>query len=96
MITAAQLVQSGLTYSGISKRTAKGRLHRRYPGVYAVGQPRLSREGGWMAATLACGPGSYLASLNAAVHMKLWCRRVTGIHVLAPRERDFPGVHVRT
>ena len=28
--------------------------------------------------------------------MKLWRRRVTGIHVLAPRERDFPGVHVRT
>ena len=49
-----------------------------------------------MAAILACGTGSYLASLDAAVHMQLWRRRVTGIHVLAPRERDFPGVHVRT
>ena len=96
MITTAQLVRAGLGYSGISRRAACGRLHRRYKGVYAVGQPRLSREGGWMAAILACGPGSYLASLNAAVHMKLWRRRVTGIHVLAPRERNFPGVHVRT
>jgi hypothetical protein len=25
-----------------------------------------------MAAILACGPGAYLASLTAAVHMKLW------------------------
>ena len=49
-----------------------------------------------MAAILACGPGSSLASLTAAVHMKLWRRRVTGIHVLAPRERDLPGVRVRT
>ena len=96
MITTAQLVRAGLGYSGISRRAANGRLHRRYKGVYAVGQPRLSQEGEWMAAILACGPGSYLASLNAAVHMKLWRRRVTGIHVLAPRERDFPGVHVRT
>ena len=97
MITAAQLVQSGLTYSGISKRAAKGRLHRKYPGVYAVGQPRLSQQGEWIAATLACGHGAYLASFNAAVHMKLWRRRVTGIHVLMPRGRRTPrGVQAHT
>jgi predicted transcriptional regulator of viral defense system len=97
VITTAQLVQSGLTYSGISKRAAKGRLHRKYSGVYAVGQPRLSQQGEWIAATLACGLGAYLASLNAAVHMKLWRRRVTGIHVLMPRGRRTPrGVHART
>ena len=72
-----------------------GRLHRRYTGVYAVGQPRLSREGEWMAAILACGPGSFLASFNAAVHMRLWRRRVTEIYVLAPRKRNLPGVCVR-
>ena len=50
-----------------------------------------------MAATLACGLGAYLASLNAAVHMKLWRRRVTGIHVLMPRGRRTPrGVHAHT
>ena len=48
-----------------------------------------------MAAILACGPGSYLASVSAAVHMKLWRRRVTDIHVLAPRKRSLPGVRVR-
>ena len=95
-ISTAQLVRAGLGYRGISKRAANGRLHRKYKGVYAVGQPRLSRQGEWMAAILGCGPGSYLASLNAAVHMKLWRRRVTGIHVLAPRERKLRGVRVRT
>ena len=96
MITTAQLVQAGLGSSAISKRAANGRLHRRYTGVYAVGQPRLSQHGEWMAAILACGRGSYLASLNAAVHTKLWRRRVTGIDVLAPRNRNLPGVRVRT
>jgi hypothetical protein len=96
VIRTAQLVRAGIGYQGVSKRAANGRLHRRYKGVYAVGQPRLSQEGEWMAAILACGTGSYLASFSAAVHMRLWRRRVTGIHVLAPRERDFPGVHVRT
>jgi Transcriptional regulator, AbiEi antitoxin len=97
VITTAQLVQAGLGTSAISKRAANGRLHRRYTGVYAVGQPRLSQQGEWIAATLACGPGAYLASLNAAVHMKLWRRRVTGIHVLMPRGRRTPrGVHAHT
>ena len=96
VITTAQLVSAGLGTSAISKRAANGRLHRRYRGVYAVGQPRLSPQGEWMAAILACGPGSYLASLSAAVHMKLWRRRVTHIHVLVARERKLPGVRVRT
>ena len=95
MITTAQLVHAGLGYSGIAKRAANGRLHRKYPGVYAVGQPRLSRAGEWMAAILACGPGACLACLSAAVHMRLWRRRVTGIDVLVPtRHRGPTGVRV--
>ena len=97
MITNAQLVRAGLGYQGISKRAANGRLHRKHKGVYAVGQPRLSPQGEWTAAILACGLGAYLAFLSAAVHMKLWRRRVTGIHVLMPRGRRTPrGVHAHT
>jgi hypothetical protein len=96
VVTTAQLVNAGLGRSAISKRAANKRLHRRHAGVYAVGQPRLSQQGEWMAAVLACGPGSYLASLSAAVHMKIWRRRVTGIAVLAPRGRRTPrGVQAR-
>jgi Protein of unknown function (DUF559) len=96
VITTAQLVEAGLETSAISKRAANGRLHRKYKGVYAVGQPRLSHQGDWMAAILACGRGSYLASLTAAVHLRTWRRRITGIHVLAPRERGLHGVQVHT
>jgi hypothetical protein len=96
VITTAQLARAGLGHRGASKRGANGRLHRKYKGVYAVGQPRLSQQGEWMAAILACGPGSYLASLNAAVHMRTWRRRVTGIHVIARRERRLEGVRVHT
>jgi hypothetical protein len=68
-------------------------LHRKYRGVYAVGQPRLSQQGEWMAAVLACGPGAYLASLSAAVHMRLWRRRVTAIHVLAANAKTHIATH---
>jgi hypothetical protein len=44
-----------LTPGAITHRVKRGLLHRRYRGVYVLGQPTLSREGEWLAATLACG-----------------------------------------
>ncbi len=38
-------------------------LHR---GVYAVGHRRLRREGFWLAAVLAAGPGALLSHREAA------------------------------
>ena len=65
--------------------------------MYAVGQPRLSQQGEWMAAIVACGAGAWLASLTAAVHMKLWRRRVTRHpRTGAARTRSLPGVRVHT
>jgi Transcriptional regulator, AbiEi antitoxin len=94
LVTAAQLARAGLGYAAVSNRAGSGRLHRKYRGVYAVGQPRLSKEGEWMAAVLACGEGAALSHLSAAVHWRIWRRRVTGIDVLAPRNRHLPGVRV--
>jgi len=37
-----------------------------YRGVYAVGHDRLTLEGRWMAAVLACGPGALLSHRDAA------------------------------
>jgi len=37
VITARQLATAGLGRMAISERTRKGRLHRIYRGVYAVG-----------------------------------------------------------
>jgi hypothetical protein len=54
LITFVQLLRV-LTPGAITHRVKRGLLHRRYRGVYVVGQPTLSREGEWLAATLACG-----------------------------------------
>jgi very-short-patch-repair endonuclease len=55
--------------AGITRRVRAGRLHRLYRGVYAVGHRRISREGHWLAAVLACGAGAVLSHRSAAA---LW------------------------
>jgi very-short-patch-repair endonuclease len=47
-----------------------------------------------MAAVLACGDGSVLSHLSAAVLWKTWRRRVPTVHVLAPSPRSRTGVTV--
>ncbi len=61
-----QLKEIGLSASGVRSRVARGRLHRMHRGVYAVGHPRLTGRGHWMAAVLACGPGGVLSHRSAA------------------------------
>jgi hypothetical protein len=96
-VTVAQLVRAGLTTSAIAKRVRAGRLHHVHRGVYAVGHPRLSRQGRWMAAVLAGGSGTVLAGPSAA---ELWnmTRSRSGVsHVLVPRERGpQPGIRFRS
>src|SRR3954452_22681895 len=81
VITLGQLVEAGLSPSGISRRVAAGRLHRVYRGVYAVGHAGLSNEGRWMAAVLACGEGAVLSHRSAAEHWKLLEPFTSPIHV---------------
>jgi very-short-patch-repair endonuclease len=69
VLTTTQLNQAGLSRGRIAERATAGRLHRIHRGVYAVGHRRLSDEGRWMAAVLACGQGAVLSHLSAA---QLW------------------------
>jgi very-short-patch-repair endonuclease len=57
----------------IGDRVRSGRLIRLHRGVYAVGHVRLRREGHWLAAVLAVGPGAVLSHRDAA-----------GLHGLRP------------
>jgi very-short-patch-repair endonuclease len=78
VIIRRQLLSAGLLPSGISDRVAAGRLHRVHRGVYAVGHPKLSDRGRWIAAVLACGRTSVLSHRSAA---ELW-------GMLRPRSRE--------
>ena len=69
VVSIAQLLEIGSTRRMIARRVACGWLHRVHHGVYAVGHANISREGRWMAATLACGPGAVLSHRSAAAHL---------------------------
>jgi very-short-patch-repair endonuclease len=63
-----------------------------YRGVYALGHQRLTREGRWMAAVLACGPGAVLSHFNAG---NLWnmCGSYGPIEVLRQSGGCKPESH---
>ena len=69
VVLLAQLVAAGVTQRAVARRVQSGRLHRIHRGVYAVGHPRLTKEGRWLAAVLACGEGAVLSHRSAA---ELW------------------------
>jgi very-short-patch-repair endonuclease len=83
VVTRRQLLDLGLSAQSIQHRLTRGRLHRVYRGVYAVGRPALDREGRWMAAVLACGPGAVLSYGSAAA---LWGigQKPPGVEVTIP------------
>jgi hypothetical protein len=91
-----ELIRLGLSPSAVGRWAADGRLHRVHRGVYAIGRAELSREGRWLAAVKACGPGAALSHQSAAA---LWGLRRTSsaaIHVTTPRQSSRCGVTVHT
>jgi very-short-patch-repair endonuclease len=83
-VTLDQLVAAGLDKSAISRRVAAGRLHRIHRGVYAFGNPNLSREGRFLAAVLACGQGAVLSHESAAALWRLSPTCPPVVHVSIP------------
>jgi very-short-patch-repair endonuclease len=69
VVTTRQLAASGVDKPAVVRRVRSGRLHRLHRGVYAVGHARLSNEGRWMAAIVACGEAAVLSHRSAAA---LW------------------------
>jgi very-short-patch-repair endonuclease len=83
VVTRAQLSGLGLGNDAIDHRLRLGRLRPVYRGVYTIGHRLLTRNGRWMAAVLACGPGAVLSYRAAAA---LW-----GIRGGSPLEITVPG-----
>jgi very-short-patch-repair endonuclease len=81
VVAGWQLGPLGVTSSMLKTRIARGSLLRLHRGVYAVGHERLQREGRWLAAVLAVGPGAALSHRDAA-----------GLHDLRPANHERADV----
>jgi hypothetical protein len=67
VIGLSQVLELGLSARAVQSRSATGRLHRIHHGVYSlVPRELLTREGLYMAAVLACGPGAVLSHRSGA------------------------------
>jgi hypothetical protein len=87
----------GLASPTVRARVAAGRLHRIHHGVYSlVPKELLKREGLYMAAVLACGPGAVLSHRSAAALLELRDWGATKIEVTVPRRssRRHEGIAV--
>ena len=84
VVTRDQLRIAGIGETGIRERIGTNRLLRLHRGVFAVGHRELRREGHWMAAVLACGPGSVLSHFDAAAHWNIRQSHSAHVHVTVP------------
>lgn len=84
VISRGQLLDAGMGARAVDHRVATGRLHPLHRGVYAVGHRAVTREGKWVAATLACGDGAVISHLDAAAVWRLVAPPLGPVDVTAP------------
>ena len=84
VISAAQLLECGLSRTGIVRWVEAGRLHRLSRGIYALGHRALGTEGRLAVALLKAGPGAALSHATAAWWFGLLRFADRRIHVSHP------------
>jgi predicted transcriptional regulator of viral defense system len=95
VVSLAQLRALGIGARAAQKRAQAGRLRRVHRSVYAVGGAVLPREGRWLAAVMAAGPGAVLSHVSAAVHWNLLNYEPPRPEVTAPASRrGAPGIRL--
>lgn len=92
LITRLQLYSLGLNLEQVKYRVRRGRLHRVYLHVFAVGHRGLEADALRLAAVFACGDGAVLSHLAAAAEFGIRPRRGGLIDVTVPTRngRDAP------
>jgi predicted transcriptional regulator of viral defense system len=98
VVALQQLLDLGLSARAVSHRVAAGRLHRIHPGVYAVGHARLTLDGRYMAAVLACRPDGALSHRSSAAKRGLRYNNRATIDVISSRRagRGLRGIDAHT
>lgn len=97
LIRRAELEVVGVSGSAISRWVARGRLRRRYRGVYVYGGGKLTTEGEFLAAVLAIGDDAVLTHFGAAALRGFWNGGWKPIDITVPRRvssRNGIRVHV--
>lgn len=95
MVTLDQLRELGWGEGAVRYAVARGRLLRLHRGVYAVGHRQLLKQGRWLAAVLACGPGAALSFAAALDHLDLRTSGARVVDVTVPRcRRAQPGIRL--
>jgi hypothetical protein len=96
VLSVDELRGCGLSRDAIAIRARKGRLHRLYRGVYAVGHPNVALQGRFLAAVKACGPGAVLSHFSAAALWGFvpWDGRCPEVTVRGAGTRQHAGIRV--
>jgi very-short-patch-repair endonuclease len=94
IVSRGQLLDLGFAGSTIHGWLRAGHLHRLHLGVYSVGHTLVNQEGRWLAAILACGPGSFLSHGPAGQLQGIVSRRERlALHVsVASSDRRPKGI----
>ena len=93
-VSLAQLRALGFGRGAVAHRVARGRLHRLYPAVFAVGHLRLTPRGRAIAAVLAAGPGAVLSHRSAAAQWGLRPTARSRHELITPTHRRTPGLEL--
>jgi hypothetical protein len=96
VLSVAELMDCGLSRDAISTRVAKGLLHPKHRGVYAVGHPKLPLEGCFLAAVKACGEAVRLSHFAAAALYGFveWDFRDPEVTVVGRGTRSHHGIRI--
>jgi predicted transcriptional regulator of viral defense system len=94
VVARRQLLELGMGSRAIEHGLARDRLHMVHRGVYAVGHPRLTPRGRWMAAVLALGPDAALSHRSAGSLWRLLRSGRSMIEVTAARRWSRLGIEL--
>jgi very-short-patch-repair endonuclease len=96
VVSLLQLFEHGYTYRQVRRLVAKGVLHPKHRGVFAVGHPKLTTKGELRAALMACGDTAFLAGRTALADAGLRPMNLKAIEVtvVAKSTPKHPGLTV--